>query len=201
VSDRPSSFRAALSGVPPAERDRWLDRLLGLGELPDDERDLPKGCVPYLPSSVDALLRVVEHAPVGASDVFVDVGSGLGRAAAFVHLATGASAIGIEVQGQLVRAARDISARLGLSRVTYVEGDAAEQAGWASAGTIFFLYCPFGGQRLCKVLAELEPIARARAIRVCCVDLPLPPCPWLTRDAAVGPDVEIYRSTIVSQVC
>ena len=43
-----------------------------------------------------------------ASDVFVDVGSGLGRAAALVHLMTGARAIGLEVQPALVAAARDI---------------------------------------------------------------------------------------------
>ena len=54
--------------------------------------------MPYLPCPVDTLLRVIEHAPLGAADVFVDVGSGLGRAAALVHLLTGARAVGLEVQ-------------------------------------------------------------------------------------------------------
>ena len=77
-----AAFRAALLRVPPATRDGWLDVVLGLGDLPNDGRELPRGCVPYVPSAVDALLRIVEQAPVRASDIFVDIGSGLGRAAA-----------------------------------------------------------------------------------------------------------------------
>jgi hypothetical protein len=39
-------------------------------------------------------------------------------------------------------------------------------------GTVFFLYCPFGGDRLKRVLDELEAIARTRQTRVCCVGMP-----------------------------
>src|SRR5215469_14927659 len=87
----PSMFRAALLSIPPTERDAWLDLVFGLGELPDDGPELPRDCVPYLPCPVDALLRMVEQASVRPSDVFVDVGSGVGRAAALVHLLTGAA--------------------------------------------------------------------------------------------------------------
>jgi hypothetical protein len=82
----PPVFRAALMRVPPTERDAWLDQVLGLDVVPDDGPELPRGCVPYMPCPVDALLRMVEHAGVQASDVFVDVGAGVGRAAALVHL-------------------------------------------------------------------------------------------------------------------
>ena len=50
--------------------------------------------------------QIIEHARIDATDVFVDIGSGIGRAAAIVHLLTGAKAIGVEIQPQLVRAAR-----------------------------------------------------------------------------------------------
>src|SRR5689334_6805613 len=93
----PAEFRAALAGVPREERDPWLDEVFGLGELPDDGPDLPPGCVPYLPCAVDTVLRMIEHADVRAEDVFVDVGAGLGRAAALIHVATGAAAIGLEI--------------------------------------------------------------------------------------------------------
>jgi SAM-dependent methyltransferase len=189
------AFRAALLAVPPADRDAWLDLVLGLGDLPDDGPELPRDCVPYLPCSVDVLLRVVEHARVRASDIFVDVGAGLGRAAALVHLLTGAAVIGIEVQPHLVVAARDLAARLALSRISCVEGDAAKLTGFITSGSVFFLYCPFSGERLARVLADLEPIARTRTIRVCCVDLPLPPCPWLTLEPSSAGDLAIYRST------
>ena len=88
----PGLFRAAIMRVPPSVRDAWLDAVLGVGEIPDDGPDLPRGCVPYLPCSVDTLLRMVELADVQPTDVFVDVGSGVGRAAAFTHFLTGAGA-------------------------------------------------------------------------------------------------------------
>ncbi len=190
----PAVFRAALTEVAPADRDAWLDLVLGLDEIPDDGPELPRDCVPYLPCPVDALLRVVEHAGVQASDVFVDVGSGVGRAAALVHLLTGASAIGLEIQPALVLASRDLRTRLNVPRVAPVEGDAARLVGYITIGSIFFLYCPFSGARLEKVLDDLEEIARTRQIRVCCVDLPLPPRPWLTLDSPPSGDLAVYRS-------
>ena len=174
--------------------------VFGLRELPDDGPDLPRGCVPYVPCSVDALLRMVERAGVSSSDVFVDIGAGLGRAAAFVHLLTGAGAIGIEIQAGLVRAARDLATRLGAPRVACIEGDAARLAGFVTIGSVFFLYCPFSGDRLTKVLAGLESIARTRVIRVCCVDLPLPSCPWPAPEPPRSGDLAIYRSASVSSV-
>jgi predicted RNA methylase len=190
----PGEFRAALMNVPPTMRDGWLDRVFGLDEIPDDGPELPIGCVPYVPSSVDALLRVIEQAPVRASDVFVDVGSGAGRAAALVHLLTGASVVGLEIQPHLVRAARDLSARLLLSRIAWVAGDAAKLTGFMTIGSVFFLYCPFGGERLAKVMADLESIARTRALRVCCIGLPHLRYSWLIPDPLPAGDLAIYHS-------
>jgi SAM-dependent methyltransferase len=190
----PDAFRAALLRVLPADRDGWLDRVLGIDLLPDDGPELPPGCVPYLPCPVDALLRMVDQAEVRATDVFVDVGSGVGRAAALVHLLTGAEAIGLEVQPALVEASKALARRLNLSRLSWVEGDAL--AGVISAGSVFFLYCPFSGERLERLLAQLEPLARRSEIRVCCVDLPLPPCDWLTLVSPPAGDLAVYRSAL-----
>ncbi|HXU02838.1 MAG TPA: hypothetical protein VN903_17855 [Polyangia bacterium] len=191
----PSAFRAALLDVPAGERDAWVDRVLELDDLPGDGPALPPGGVPYLPCPVDVLLRVVDEAPVRSTDVFVDVGAGPGRAIALVHLLTGAGAIGLEIQPELVRAANGLTGRLGLSRVRCIEGDAATVAAYMVVGSVFFFYCPFSDARLGKVLDDLEPIARTRELRVCGVLVPLPGRSWLTR--APGPDgeLEIYRST------
>jgi SAM-dependent methyltransferase len=189
----PSLFRAALAAVPPGARDAWVDRAFGLDGLPADDPALPSGCVPYLPCSVDTLL-LLEHASVRASDVFVDVGSGMGRAAALVHLLTGARAIGLEIQPALVAAARALAARLSLTELSFVEGDAIENAPALDPGSVFFLYCPFSGARLDRLLTCLEPIARARPIRICCVDLPLPPRDWLTLASSPSPALAIYQS-------
>ena len=195
----PGAFRAALLKLAPTQRDAWLDRVLELRDLPDDGPDLPRGCVPYIPCSVDALLRMVEQARVRSSDVFVDVGCGPGRAAAFVHLLTGAGAIGIEVQAGLVCAARDLTTRLALARVSFIEADASTLTAFSAIGSVFFFYCPFSGERLGKVLGDLEVSARTRMIRVCCLDLPLPPCPWLTLDSPLAGDLAIYRSALHGQ--
>jgi hypothetical protein len=190
----PARFRTALTSVPPAERDGWLDLVLGIDGLPDDEPELPRGGVPYMPCSVDTVLRMVEQAGVQPTDVFVDIGSGLGRAALLTHLLTGASAMGLEIQPGLVRASRELATRLNVSRFSVVEGDATMLTGFVTIGSVFFLYCPFSGDRLERVLDDLESIARTRQIRICCVDLPLPARPWLTLISPPAGDLSVYRS-------
>lgn len=189
----PEQFREALTSVPPSERDRWLDRVFGLEEIPDDGPDLPAGCVPYLPCSVDTLLRVADLAQVRPTDVFVDVGSGLGRAAGLMHFATGAGAIGIEIQSGLVSRARELASRLNAPRVCVIEGDATQLTRYVMIGSVFFLYCPFSGERLERVVDDLESIARTRRIRVCTVGMNLPSRPWLTAVTAAD-ELTVYRS-------
>ncbi|MEW5848048.1 MAG: hypothetical protein AB2A00_04510 [Myxococcota bacterium] len=191
----PAIFRAALTSIPPLDRDAWLDSVLGLDGLPDDGPDLPSGCVPYLPCSVATLLLMVEHAGVHAGDVFVDVGSGLGRATALTHFLTGAAAVGIEVQPELVRISRELTRSLNATHISVVEGDAAQLTGDITVGTVFFLYCPFTGARLETVLGHLEAIASTRPIRVCCVDMPLLSYPWLTPVSLPSGELTVYRST------
>jgi SAM-dependent methyltransferase len=190
----PGALRAAVDRVAPLDRDAWIDVALGLGPPPDDGAALPRGCVPYLPCPVDALLRIVDAAEIGSSDLLVDVGSGVGRAAAVVSLLTGAPALGIEVQPALVAAARDLARRLRLDRVSFLEADAADLPREAGAASVFLLYCPFSGDRLEAWLRRLEATARARPIRICTVDLPLPPCPWLEPLAPPAGNVAIHRS-------
>lgn len=189
----PAVFRAALTQVAAAERDGWLNAVLGIESLADDGPELPRDCVAYLPCSVDAILRLVAYAEVGPADVFVDIGSGVGRAAALVHLLTGAASVGIEIQSELVAAARALTSQLKV-QVSTVGGDAAELTGHFTSGSVFFLYCPFGGERLQHVLAQLERIARTKEIRVCCVDVPLLVCAWLTLVSSDA-DLAVYRST------
>jgi SAM-dependent methyltransferase len=182
----PAAFRAEFDRAPRRERDAWLDGLLGLEEVPEDGPDLPRGCVPYLPCSVEALHDTVLLAEVGASDVFVDVGAGIGRAALFVHLLTGARTVGLEIQSSLVDRARALLARLDVTGVDFIECDAVETANVVPTGTVFFLYCPFGAARADRLLDLLEPLARTRPIRFACVDMPPVTRPWL-RLRASGP--------------
>src|SRR5690606_25618663 len=56
----PAQFRAALTDKAPSERDGWVDAVFGLDALPDDGPELPRGCVPYLPSPVHTLLTMID---------------------------------------------------------------------------------------------------------------------------------------------
>lgn len=187
----PAAFRAALAAVPSTRRDAWLDARLGLGELPEDDPALPRGCVPYLPCPIDALTRAAERAAIGPADTVVDIGAGLGRALLALHHLTGAAAIGVEVQPALAAAARALVA--GRDRVEIIAGDIADHPEALARGTVFFLYCPFSGDRLARLLDALEAIAAARPIRICAVDLPMPSRPWLEVIAA-SDDLVVYRS-------
>jgi len=187
------SFAAELLAVSPEARDAWLDRFLGFEDaLPVDDRLAP-GLVPYMPTGVATLLSVIEHARVTKDDIFVDIGCGIGRPMAVVHLMTGARTIGVEIQPHLASRTRDLAQRLG-APLEVIEGDATKLVSSLRAGTIFFLYCPFSGDRLDRFVDELEPIARAHPIRICAVDVPLPRRDWLVPVHA-SRDLEICRST------
>ena len=192
----PAAFRAALEEIPEADRDEWLDGLWDIDEIPPDEPDLPRGCVPYLPCAVATVLDAVHQANVTCDDIFVDVGSGAGRAALLAHLETGAACIGLEIQPVLARTAQARADWLKLSRMRFVEGDAADMVRFIPTGTVFFLYCPFGGDRLQRFLDGLEDVARARQIRVCCVDMPPLERRWLARVPSTSPRIDVYQSAI-----
>jgi hypothetical protein len=86
-----------------------------------------------------------------------------------------------------------------MPRLSVIEADAAELAARdevLAAGTVFFMYCPFGGERVDRVLAALEPLAAVRRFRVCALDMPLPPRTWLTPLSAVSGGLEVYESTL-----
>jgi SAM-dependent methyltransferase len=194
----PAAFGAALAEIPPRDRDEWLDLLWDIDEIPPDEPDLPRGCVPYMPCAVDSVLDAVRLAGVTCDDVFVDVGSGAGRAALLAHLVTGAGCIGLEIQPGLARTAQGRADWLSLSRLRFVQGDAADMVRFIPTGTVFFLYCPFGGDRLRRFLEGLKDVARVRRIRICCVDMPPLEPPWLARVPSTSARIDVYRSTPIS---
>lgn len=184
----PAEFRASMERVPRGDRDAWLDAQLGISDVPDDIA-LPIGCVPYLPCPIGRLVRVVDLAQIRETDVFVDVGSGIGRAAAAVHLLTGARAIGLEIQPQLVEVSRALA-----PMVTTVQVDAGDANAEMPHGTVYFLYCPFSGDRLARFLANVRRIGTSSDIRIVCLDMTLPDRPWLAQEPTGDVDIAIYRT-------
>ncbi|MFZ5446512.1 MAG: SAM-dependent methyltransferase [Myxococcota bacterium] len=189
----PPEFRRELDAVTPLDRDAWLDAVLEVDGLIDDGPALPRDGVPYLACPVDAVVRAVELARIGPGDVVVDVGSGLGRAAVLLHWLSGARVVGLEIQPHLVAQSRALAARAQVERFTVLEGDAAVLAPELHDASVFFLFCPFSGERLTRFLSAVEPLARRRELRVATVQLPLPACAWL-EPRAEADDVVVFET-------
>lgn len=166
---RADALCAFLASLPPAARDAAVERHLGLGEA--DDAAPGEHRVGYHPSGVAPIVRALIEAPVTADDVFVDIGSGLGKAVLLARLLTGATARGVEIQPSLIERARRAAARLGVE-VSFTCGEA--QHADLDDGTVFFLYAPFTGPVLAEVMARLELVARRRAIVICALGLDLP---------------------------
>jgi SAM-dependent methyltransferase len=145
--------------------DVLVDGLLGieshddLGELPDPEM------VHYEPTPARIVLDFVDHVPLRETDVFYDIGSGLGRVVILVNLLTGIRARGIEINPLLAADANRKARDLGLANVDFVGVDARDAD--FRDGTVFFFFTPFRGSVRDAVFDRLCAEARARPIRVC----------------------------------
>lgn len=195
----PEFLWVALRSIPKENRDAWWDQVV-FGEdpnfdaLPEDDDNLPRGCAPYLPCPVDTVLKAAESLALGPNDILIDIGAGTGKTAALLHFLSGAATIGIEIQRHLFERAVLLATTLKRTRLPIVHGDANELLRYLPLATAYFLYCPFSGQRLARVLAELEAQARNRKIRICCVDMPLLEVPWLRTLGAPHHSVRTYES-------
>ena len=146
-----------------------LDVLVGglllAEEAPQRPRLRDPEMVFYQPTPVRIVLEMVEAADLRQHDVFYDIGSGLGQVCILVHLLTGVRAKGVEVEPDYCDYARRCARGLNLSQVRFVNQDARE-ADYAD-GTVFFLYTPFKGGALQRVLERLRHESKSRRIRLC----------------------------------
>jgi SAM-dependent methyltransferase len=167
-----------LATVPPSERDRVLEERLGI--VADSGSAAPPGdeLIGYHPSGVAPIVRALAEVPVTEHDVFVDLGAGLGKVVLLAALLTGATARGIEIQPALVGRAREAAARLKLD-VRFEVGDARDAD--LDDGTVFFLYLPFTGGVLSRMLDRLRTVAERRRIVVCALGIDLDRTDWLAR--------------------
>ncbi len=186
------TFAEELATLPFSERDAWVDERLGI-EAPPPDIALPSGAVPYLPCGVEEISAAFDALRLGPQDLFVDIGSGLGRVVFLAHLLTGARAHGVELQAHLVEASRRKARALGLDRaVTFTHANAADLE---LDGTCFFLYAPCNGELLSRVVKRLDALAQRRPVKVCTVDLELTGMRALRPRTAMSPLVNLYASS------
>ena len=160
-----------LAALPPAERDRALERLLDIDRPPLDTSCPGDDLIGYIPSGVAAIARAVFEVPVQPEDLFVDVGAGAGKVAMTAHLLTGARCLGLEIQPELVARASDAALRLGLRDVSFRQADARTDD--LGDGTVMYLYLPFTGPAMATVLDRIRAVALRHPIVVCALGFEL----------------------------
>jgi hypothetical protein len=179
-----------LRAIPERDRDDFVDVLLGIdGPIPHDMPYLPRGAVPYLPCAIDDVIAMVTEVPLREDDELVDLGSGLGRVAIVAHLLSGARARGVEIQGHLYRGAQAVARDLRLPGVSFVRANAAEVA---LDGSVFFLYAPFNGELMTRVLESIHEVAERRRVVVCSVGVEFPEEGWLVRRDLASATLNVY---------
>lgn len=179
-----------LAELDPGERDGAVQRVLGIeGEV--SSRAPGEELVGHHASGVAAIVRFLLEVPIGPEDVFVDLGSGLGKVALLAALLTPARVRGVELQRDLVERARLAATNLGVD-VSFVEGDMREVP---LDGTVFYLYAPCTPRALSEVIARLREVAERRAIVVGALGIDLR-ADWLVARESDSFWLSIYDSAI-----
>ncbi len=165
--------------------DELISGLLQFEEPNDGHVHRESEMVFYQPTPARHIFSLIGLTALTATDVLVDLGSGLGHVPLLVSICTRARSIGIELEATYVERARQCAQKLNLNRVRFIQQDAREAD--LSNGTVFYLYTPFTGSILSSMLNLLRREAATRRIRVCTYG----PCtsviaeePWLEATAA-----------------
>lgn len=154
-------------GDPPRydQLDTFVDGVLRIDVLPREQREPDPEMVLYQPTPARIVVDLLQRLRLGPDDVFYDLGSGVGRVTILVALLSDARARGVEYETAYADYAQRRVKDLELPRSTFINADARD-VNYAD-GTVFFLYTPFKGKILQRVLALLRHEARNRRIRVC----------------------------------
>ncbi|MCC3158243.1 hypothetical protein LJ737_13425 [Hymenobacter sp. 15J16-1T3B] len=130
-------------------------------------------------------------ARLAPADVLYDLGSGLGQVPLLVHLLSGATTHGIEIEPGYCQYAQACAEVLDLPHVRFHCLD-VRRADLADA-TAFYLFTPFTGSIMREVLVQLRKLARHRALKLFSYGPSteaLQEQPWLRR---VGEEGHLYQ--------
>ena len=111
--------------------------------------------VPYVPSPIEVIDRMLEFADVKKDDVVFDIGSGDGRMVIQAAKKYGARGVGIELDPRLVQLARAEAKREGVDQlVEFRQGDAFKAD--VSPATVVTLYMLPSFNRLFRPILEKQ---------------------------------------------
>jgi SAM-dependent methyltransferase len=174
-----------------AVHDRMRDLSLGIWTR-DDRREFLRPALsrarPNTGTNYKALDIVAGKLSLTSEDVLYDLGCGFGRALCYFARQDIARCVGIELRPDVAAVAQANADRLRQRRcpIEIRVGDAAEQD-YATA-TILFLYNPFDGETLRRVLKGVRSDRSGRPFRLAYLnpleEQVLAETPWLDRESA-----------------
>jgi protein-L-isoaspartate O-methyltransferase len=193
---RGAALRRRFDEAPPAERDHFVEEVLGIAYPPLEERRLDAELVAYQPSGYDEIVRALDATKLDASGRFLDIGSGMGKAVMLAALLTGAASAGLELDGELHAIASAASDALRLTNVSLRRGDARDET--LDEADVIFMYLPFTGEALAKAMTRLLASARGWLRRpagrfLCAGALDLVRYPELEVAAPAGSWLHLYK--------
>jgi SAM-dependent methyltransferase len=119
--------------------------------------------VPYVPSPIEVVDRMLEFADVKKGDVVFDIGSGDGRVVIQAAKRYGAKGVGLELDSRLVELARAEAKRQGVDHlVEFKQGDALKAD--ISAATVVTLYMLPSFNRLLRPILDKQLKSGARVV-------------------------------------
>ena len=117
--------------------------------------------VPFVPTPEKVVDRMLEIAQVGPNDVVYDLGSGDGRIVIAAARKYGARGVGIDIDPERIREARDNARSAGVSdRVEFREGDLFKADLSEATVVTLYLLSSVNLQLRPKLLSELKPGTR-----------------------------------------
>lgn len=148
-------------------RDSRYDREFGISSSPQQQSKnsglTSPELVHYQAVSYSDMRELLQSLAIGSSDVFLDYGSGMGRAVCLAATYPFRTVIGVEISPDLCGIARhnisQVSGKLRCRDVRIAEGNAADYE-IPGEVSIFFFFNPFRGSVLARVLNNV-----ARSVR------------------------------------
>lgn len=172
---RGAALRRCFEELPLLERDHFVEELLGIAYPPLHEPTLARDLVGYSPSGYDEIVYAFDLTQLGPGQRFLDLGCGLGKPVLLAALLTRASSVGIDCNALLCEHGQRSARELGLDEVDFRPGDARDAP--LDEADVSFMYLPFTGDALSRVLARLraqaQPSPHGRRRYLCCGALDL----------------------------
>ena len=151
--------------------------------LPEESLEREPGMIRYQSTPASVILEMIDQVDFSKDDVFFDLGSGLGLVVYLVHILTGIPCVGVEYQPSFSQYAEQIAKDFGLDRITFINADVRGVD--ISAGTVFYLFNPFGGHIFDSVMQNLHILAKKKEVTICsygtCTEQ-IAMMPWLEID-------------------